>query len=169
MPLTRLANSIIDGVAQSPDAVAAGVTRYLASDMLLYRAEGPEGLVARQAQNWDPVLDWARDTLGADFVLGPRGHLRIAAGGGACGRRREHPRDPWRFGAVHTITTLTGSALIALAVLAGRLSAEAAWAAAHVDEDWNMEFWGGDAGRAGTPRSSFAEMKAAVAVLGLTG
>ena len=52
------------------------------------------------------------------------------------------PADPWRLGAVHSITTLTGSALLALAVAHGRLSAEQAWAAAHVDEDWNMEQWG---------------------------
>ncbi len=69
MPLTRLANSIIDGVADAPAAVAADAGKYLASDLVCYRAEAPEGLVARQAGAWDPVLAWARDTLGARFVL----------------------------------------------------------------------------------------------------
>src|SRR3954471_2433183 len=69
MPLTRLANSIIDGVAERPGPVAAEIEKYLASDLLIYRAPGPEGLVARQTQLWDPVITWTRDTLGARFVL----------------------------------------------------------------------------------------------------
>ena len=68
MPLTRLVNSIIDGVVDAPDAVAAEAEKYLASDLVLYRAEGPDGLVARQAGEWDPVLAWAREALGARFV-----------------------------------------------------------------------------------------------------
>jgi len=69
MPLTRLANAIIDGVVDAPAAVAAEIERYLGSDLVLYRAEGPQGLVARQAQIWDPLVDWAGETLGARFVL----------------------------------------------------------------------------------------------------
>src|SRR6266851_4723537 len=61
MPLTRLANSIIDGVADAPAAVAADAEKYLASDLVCYRAEAPEGLVARQAGAWDPVLAWAHE------------------------------------------------------------------------------------------------------------
>jgi chaperone required for assembly of F1-ATPase len=144
MPLTRLAASIIDGVVDAPAAVAAEVAKYLATDMVLYRAESPDGLVARQARNWDPVLDWAHEALGADFVpirgvvFVPQPEAAIAAAAVAI------PRDPWRLGALSAITTLTGSALVALALLGGRLSVEAAWTAAHVDEDWNMEQWGRD-------------------------
>ena len=68
MPLTRLVNTIIDGVATSAPAVAEDVAKFLASDLVVYRAEGPEGLVERQAAAWDPVLAWARDALGARFV-----------------------------------------------------------------------------------------------------
>ena len=68
MPLTRLANSIIDGVADAPAAVAAEIEKYLATDLVVYRAERPDGLVARQAAAWDPVLAWAREALGARFV-----------------------------------------------------------------------------------------------------
>ena len=77
------------------------------------------------------------------------------------------PRDPWRLGALNAITTLTGSALIGLAVLAGRLAAEEAWAAAHVDEDWNMDFWGRDELALERRAAQFAEMKAAAMVLDL--
>ena len=121
MPLTRLANTIIDGVVEAPGAVAAEVERYLACDLVFYRASAPAGLVARQAAAWDPVLAWARDALGARFVLAEgivfvtQPPQALAAAGAAI------PRAPWPLGAVHSMTTLTGSALIALAVAAGAL------------------------------------------------
>lgn len=165
MPLTRLANSIIDGVAAAPGPVRAEIEKYLACDLLLYRADAPEGLVQRQAEHWDPVLAWARETLDARFILSegvvhvaqPEGAL-AAAGAGI-------PGDPWRLGAVHSVTTLTGSALLALALAAGRLTAEDAWAAAHVDEDWNMDFWGRDELAMQRRNFRWAEMQAAAAVL----
>ena len=144
MPLTRLANTIIDGVVEAPSAVAAEVERYLACDLVFYRAPGPAGLVTRQAKAWDPVLAWVRETLGADFVLAQgiafvaQPAQSLAAAG--CGI----PSDPWQLGAVHAVTTLTGSALLALALKHGVLSPQQVWAAAHVDEDWNAEQWGRD-------------------------
>src|SRR3974390_2687763 len=69
MPLTRLANSIIDGVTASAPAVAAEIKKYLGSDLLFYRAEGPERLVARQREHWDPILAWARTAMDARFEL----------------------------------------------------------------------------------------------------
>jgi len=175
MPLTRLANSIIDGVADAPQAVAAEVEKYLASDLVFYRAEGPEKFIARQAAAWDPLIAWAREALGARFVLA-QGLVFVAqpdeALAAACGAI---PRDPsgakalWRIGALHSITTLTGSALIALAVLCGRLSVDDAWAAAHVDEDWNMEIWGRDELALERRAFRFAEMRAAAKVLELLG
>jgi chaperone required for assembly of F1-ATPase len=144
MPLTRLANSIIDGVANAPEPVAAEIAKYLGSDLLLYRAEGPQGLLERQAQHWDPLIAWAREALGARFVLA-QGVVHVAQPQGAVtSARAAVPGDPWRLGAIHVITTLTGSALIALALMRGRLTADQAWDAAHVDEDWNMEQWGRD-------------------------
>ena len=120
-------------------AVADEVAKYLGSDLLCYRAEAPEGLVARQAQAWDPVLAWARDALGARFVL-VQGVVHVAQPREAIAAARAAiPAEPWRLGAVASITTLTGSALLALALSAGAIDADAAWAAAHVDEDWQME------------------------------
>jgi chaperone required for assembly of F1-ATPase len=75
------------------------------------------------------------------------------------------PSDPWRLGALHAITTLTGSALIALALASGALSVEQAWAAAHVDEDWNMQLWGRDELAMERRGFRFAEMQAAARVL----
>ena len=167
MPLTRLANTIIDGVADSTDAVAEEVAKYLGSDLLFYRAGGPAGLLARQAQYWDPVLDWAHDALGARFMLA-EGVMHVAQPERAIAAARAAvPDDPWRLGAVSSITTLSGSALLALALLRGRLSTDEAWAAAHVDEDWQREQWGRDALAEERRDFRFAEMQAAARVLDL--
>lgn len=144
MPLNRLANTIIDGVADSPGPVVSEIRKYLASDLLFYRAVDPPPLREREAQHWDPILAWAERDLGARFVTGegilhvPQPDAALSAVGAAV------PDDPWRLGALHAITTLTGSALLALAVARGRLLTEAAWQAAHVDEDWNIAQWGHD-------------------------
>jgi len=167
MPLTRLANTIIDGVASAPRDVAADLVRYLGSDLLVYRAQAPDGLVERQVRHWDPVLAWARDTLGARFVLAegvtfvkqPAAALEAAA--------QAIPSDPWRLGAAHVITTLTGSALIALALARDALSLEVAWAAAHVDEDWNMDLWGRDELALERRAIHYKDMQAATTVLRL--
>jgi len=167
MPLTRLANTIIDGVVPDPEPVADEVAKYLGSDLLCYRASTPEGLVARQAQHWDPILAWAREAHGARFMLSEgvvfvdQPEAAVAAAGAAV------PSDPWRLGAVSLMTTLTGSALIALAVAANELSLEEAWAAAHVDEDWNMDFWGRDELAMQRRAARFADMQAAGTVLRL--
>ncbi len=165
MPMTRLANTIIDGVAAAQDEIASDIIKYLGSDLVCYRAATPKALVTRQSLHWDPILAWAKAALGAEFaaVQGIT-HFRqpdqtIARASAAI------PRDPWRLGAAHAVTTLTGSALIALALARGDIALDAAWAAAHVDEDWNMELWGRD--ELGLKRRAyrFAEMEAAAKVL----
>ena len=168
MPLTRLANTIIDTVAPNPEPVADEVTKYLGSDLLCYRASTPEGLVAKQAQHWDQILAWARDAYGARFVLS-EGVMFVAQPDAAVAAvRAAIPSDPWRLGPVSVITTLTGSALIALAVAARQMSVQQAWAAAHVDEDWNMDFWGRDELAMQRRTLRFADMQAAGTVLALT-
>jgi chaperone required for assembly of F1-ATPase len=173
MALTRLANAAIDAVAAMPAAVAAEIEKYLGSDLLCYRAEAPEGLVARQAQHWDPVLAWARDKFGARFVLA-QGVVHVAQPSEAIAAMRARiPQDPgdikniWRLAALASITALTGSALIALALADGALDVEAAWAAAHVDEDWQMSQWGRDDVALARRDYRFAEMQAAALVLRL--
>jgi chaperone required for assembly of F1-ATPase len=165
MPLTRLANAIIDGVADAPGPVRAEIEKYLASDLLFYRAGGPQELRERQARLWDPILLWAKSTLGADFKTG-EGVVHVTQPAAALqAASAAIPDDAWRLGALHVMTTLTGSALLALAVLRGELSVDAAWRAAHVDEDWNMEQWGRDEQALERRAFRFAEMQAAARVL----
>jgi chaperone required for assembly of F1-ATPase len=165
MPLTRLANTIIDGVAAATDQVMAEIRNYLASDLVFYRAENPAPLRARQAQHWNPILAWARQTLGADFTLGT-GVVPVVQPTAALNAAADAlPRDAWRLGALHSATTLTGSALTALAVMRRAVTPEAAWQAAHVDEDWNMEQWGREEIALKRRDFRFAEFNAAALVL----
>ena len=167
MPLTRLANAVIDAVTDAMEPVAEEVAKYLSSDLLCYRAEAPAGLVERQTRAWDPVLAWARDTMGARFILA-QGVMHVAQPDATVAvLRAKIPAEPWTLGAVSAITTITGSALLTLALSAGALDAEAVWTAAHVDEDWQMSQWGSD--DAALERRAFfrAQFEAAVAVLRL--
>ncbi|MPZ56355.1 MAG: ATPase [Rhizobiales bacterium] len=167
MPLTRLANSTIDGVEEAREAVKAEIGKYLVSDLLFYRADQPQWLVDRQAALWDPVIGWMRNDIGARFVLA-QGVMHVAQPEQALAAVQPLiPEDAWRLGAVHAVTTLTGSALLALALLHGRLSAEAVWAAAHVDEDWNLAQWGDDPLSRERRAYREAEMQAAGRVLEL--
>ena len=173
MPLTRLANTAIDGVGEQMAAVADEVRTYLTSDLLAYRAADPAPLVAAQAAAWDPVLDWARDAFGARFILA-EGIVFAAqppATLAAMGRVvdaivGEGAAAPFRLAALHVMTTLTGSALLALAVMQGRLTPEGAWAAAHVDELFQESQWGSDAEALERRDRRWAEMRAA-ATMGL--
>jgi chaperone required for assembly of F1-ATPase len=170
MPLTRLANSIIDGVAPAPEPVAAEIEKYLGTDLLFYRAATPAGLVASQQAHWDPIVDWAREHLGARFVLTEgiahvaQPEVAIAAAVRGIPRGAD-VKEAWRLGALNVATTLSGSALLALALAAGRLTTDEAWTAAHVDEDWNMQTWGRDDVILTRRAYRFAEMQAAAGVL----
>ena len=167
MPVYRLANTAIDGVAADPQAVLEDILRFSSSDLLCYRADGPETLVNRQNEAWDPVLDWARASLGARFNLAegvihveqPR--EAIAVLGVHLGQRAE----PLRLAALHVMTTLTGSALLALAVDVGELDAETAWNAAHVDDDFQAAQWGQDAEALARRANRRRDMMAAAALL----
>ena len=147
MPMTRIVNSTIDGVAANPAAVVDDIVKYAGSDLVCYRAGEPERLVADQTAAWDPVLAWARDALGARFVQS-QGVTYVGQPEAALAAVRaavdQSTRSPFALAALHVMTTLTGSVLIALAHAAGRLTAEEAWAAAHVDELFQERVWGED-------------------------
>jgi chaperone required for assembly of F1-ATPase len=171
MPLTRLANAVIDGVAEKPQAVADEIAKYLGSDLVFYRAGTPAGLVARESEHWDPLLAWAHEAFGARFIP-VEGVVFVEQPAGALAAMRAalpaaagDMADIWRLGALSSITALTGSALIALALAHEALDAEAAWAAAHVDEDWQMSQWGRDALVLAARAFHEAELRAAAAVL----
>ena len=146
MPLTRLANTAIDGVAREVDGVRGDIARYGGSDLVMYRAGEPDKLVAAQAAAWDPVLEWARATLGARFVLS-EGVMFVEQPAEAVARLRDAlavETSPFVLAPLHVMTTLTGSALIALMHARGAISVGAAWAAAHVDETYQESLWGQD-------------------------
>jgi chaperone required for assembly of F1-ATPase len=167
MPLTRLANAAIDGVTDRAEAVADEVAKYIATDFLLYRADTPDALIARQAQAWDPVLSWARDELGARFVTA-KGVVHVAQPPDAiAAARKAIPTEPWLLAAIAAVTTLTGSGLLALALARGAVDVDVAWVAAHVDEDWQMSQWGEDRDTLEHRAFRFGEMQAAAAVLAL--
>jgi chaperone required for assembly of F1-ATPase len=169
MPLTRLANVIIDGVARAPQPVADEIGHYLGTDLVCYRADAPAGLVERQNALWNPVLDWARDALDARFMLVEGIVHRAQPEAALAAARAAIPRDVWRLGAVASITTITGSALLALALNAGAFDAATIWAAAHVDDDWQISQWGADQQAQQRRVGREAEFNAAAAVLRLTG
>ena len=166
MPLTRLANTVIDAVIGNEVAVRDDIVAYAGSDLVCYRAETPEGLVAAQAEAWDGVLDWAADQLKTRFNT-TTGIVHIAQPEGSAARVGAHllSRDAWELTAIHQMTTLTGSALLALGCAAGVMTAEEAWQAAHVDEDWEISRWGEDAEASMRRKKRWADMQAAERLL----
>lgn len=167
MPVMRLVNTAIDGVASDPQAVLEDILRFASSDLLCYRADAPQGLVERQNEQWDPVIDWARASLGVRFNLAegiihveqPRETIAVL------GSHLAQRAEPLRLAAIHVMTSLTGSALLALAVDFGELDGEEAWAAGHVDEDWQIAQWGQDAEAVARRTARKRDMMAAVSLL----
>ena len=146
MPLTGLANAAIDRVAPDPAAFARGVATFGESDLLCYRADQPRALVARQSQQWDPLLAWARRRYDVDFevVTGimhrpqpDRAVSQLAKAAAA--------RGAFELAALSPLVTVSGSLIIALALAEDEIGLETAWFAATLDEQWQLEQWGSDA------------------------
>jgi chaperone required for assembly of F1-ATPase len=145
LPLTKLANTAIDGVADRTAKVADEILKYAATDLVCYRAAYPEMLASLQAQAWDPILSWVNERYQAPFFAGsgiapiaqPAASLEALRGAVAS-------LSPFKLAALHVMAALTGSALIALAHIEGHLDEDAAWAAAHTDEAWQTRYWGED-------------------------
>ena len=168
MPLTRLANSVRDQVDGREREVRADIAKYAGSDLVCYRADSPEGLVAAQTRAWDPVLDWARRDLGCDLAVGTGiVHVAQSAQSRAAIEAAIAPLEGFRLASAHVMTTLLGSVILALAVLHGHLTADDAWAAAHVDEDWQAAKWGADAEASRRRAARLAEFRAADRVCAL--
>jgi chaperone required for assembly of F1-ATPase len=165
MPLTRFANSVVEGVVDRVELVADDVEKFLHSDLLFYRAGHPTALVEREAAYWDPVVFWAAQALNAHFILA-EGVVHVRQPGAAvAAARAAFPTDPWSIAALHVVTTLTGSALLALALARGALDLDQVWAAAHVDEDWNIEKWGVDEEVAARRLARYVDFEAANRIL----
>jgi chaperone required for assembly of F1-ATPase len=168
MPLTRLVNTIIDGVIARQAEVRAEIVKYASCDLLCYRARGPEELIRRQADTWDPVLEWMGDTYGAGLsvVEGIMPAPQPTAATAAVARAID-AHDPFALASIHMMTALMGSAVLALAHAHGQLSAAEAWSAAHVDEDWQISQWGEDGEAKARRERRWSEMQAASRLLAL--
>jgi chaperone required for assembly of F1-ATPase len=146
MHATRLANTAIDSFDGRIGEIQADIAAFAASDLVCYRAGEPEGLVDAQNLHWNPVLDWAHDALGARLILAegvvhqPQPEAALMAIQDMVGRINQ----PISLAALHVMTTITGSCLIALMAGGGRLAGEEAWQTATVDENWNASLWGWD-------------------------
>jgi chaperone required for assembly of F1-ATPase len=168
MPLTGLANAAIDRVAPDPAGFARGLAVFAENELLAYRAEGPAPLVARQTALWDPWLAWARQRYDVDFTIvtgiihrpQPAATLdRLHAAYAAL--------DAFRLAALNPVVTISGSAVIGLAVAEGEMDAEAAWTTGHLDELWQAELWGKDPLAEAGHRDRQADLDAAVRFLRL--
>ncbi|MBZ0217784.1 MAG: hypothetical protein K8F25_14595, partial [Fimbriimonadaceae bacterium] len=169
MPVTRLINTAIDNVAQNRRAVIADTAGYAGSDLVCYRVQSPRELIDLQAEHWDPVLDWCRDELDAPFNVAsgvipvdqPPSSLKKI-------RYRLEKTDDFTLSAIASMTNLLGSVLLALAVVGGKMDADTAWRAAHVDEDWQIENWGVDEEAQERREIRWLEMQAAARVAAIS-
>lgn len=169
MTLTKLANTAIDRVGEHRAAIAQEVLDYANSDLVCYRTDRPPDLVACQVRAWDPVVDWARTDLDAPFEVTdailhrPQPEAALAAFGAAV-----ETLSDFELAAFHSIMTLTGSALIAMMLARKAIVPEAAWLAAHVDEDYQIEHWGQDAEAQARRAARYTEFMACCRFLGLS-
>ena len=168
MPLTRYANTILDGIVGREAEIRADIAKYAGTDLLCYRADASQELVEAQAARWDPLLAWARSDLSMPLVA-TQGMMPVAQQADTLTRAEAALAglDAFRLAAMHTMTTLMGSVVLALAVLKGRVTAQEAWEIAHVDEDWQIRKWGEDAEAAARRQRRWEEMQAAERMLGL--
>jgi chaperone required for assembly of F1-ATPase len=145
MPFTGLSNAAIERVTADPAVFAANLAAYAESDLLCYRAAEPADLVARQSALWDPPLDWASRRYDVHFELvhgimhRPQPDATIERLAVAVATR-----GPFELAGLAPVVTISGSIVLALALLEGKMSADEVWAASNLDEDWQAEKWGVD-------------------------
>jgi chaperone required for assembly of F1-ATPase len=146
MPLTGLANAAIDRVQPDKAAFAEGLARYAEADLACYRAEGPQGLIDRQAKEWDALLGWGQRRFDVDFRT-TGGIVHVAQPQATIDRliHAVSMLDPFRLAGLSPLITIGGSLLAALGVLEGAFTPEQAWDAVSVDDRWQLEQWGSDA------------------------
>ncbi|MGO4908765.1 ATP12 family chaperone protein [Pseudorhodobacter sp. W20_MBD10_FR17] len=145
MPFTRTANSALDKVTPQFVAVADMLAAYGGSDLLCYRAEAPQELVARQQTAWDPLLDWAATELGAALVA-TQGIMPIAqpAASQTPLIQAVHAMTPFQLAAFHDLVAISGSLVLGLAIARGKIDVDAGFDLSRIDEHWQAELWGVD-------------------------
>ncbi|UOA28281.1 ATP12 family protein [Pseudosulfitobacter sp. DSM 107133] len=145
MPFTRSANAAIDKVHVQHAEVADLVAAYGDADLLCYRAASPEGLVARQAERWDPLLDWAHVALNVKLAT-LQGVMHVPQDPSALAAlaQRTHALDAFELTGFHDLVSLSGSLIIGFAALHDAREASELWHLSRLDEEWQAEFWGND-------------------------
>jgi chaperone required for assembly of F1-ATPase len=145
MPLTGLANAAIDRIAPDPALFAHGLAAYAESDLLCYRADAPDDLVALQVAAWDPLLDWARARYDVHIEVAT-GILHVAQPPATLARLGEAiaARGAFELAALSPIVTIGGSLIAALALTERAATPEQAWDAVTLDEEFQAERWGRD-------------------------
>jgi len=145
MPMTRRANAAIDKVSPQRAEVVHILAAYGGSDLLCYRAANPVELAQRQAEMWDPLLDWARAQLGVNLVT-TIGIMPVAQGETELAElhSRVWSLDVFSLAGFHDLVMLSGSLVIALAAISNHRPVADLWRASRVDEDWQTEMWGID-------------------------
>ena len=146
MALTGMANTALDLTEARRADVINTVTGYAETDLLCYRAEGPEALRTLQDERWQPLLEWGAEWLDAPFKV-TSGILHVAqdAGVGAVARAYLEGLDGFGLIGAGRLIQGMGSFILGLAVVEGRISAPEAFSLSHLDEEWQEAQWGADA------------------------
>ncbi len=167
MPLTRLVNSAIDGVTGREGEVRASLLEYGGSDLLCYLAAAPPELLERQSRRWGAIHTWAKRSHNIELQLAI-GIMPVAQDPSMLDRLDTAlgQRTPLELAAVHVITTMTGSVLLALALVHHHLDPAEAWELAHLDDDFQIERWGADTEATQRRAQRWQDMKAACLLLG---
>ena len=144
MPLLRLSNTVIDGVSQNREDVIRAILRFGENDLLCYRAH-ESALAQRQAEGWDPLLDWARQRLSARMTVADGiGHVDQSPEALTALREAMTGYDAFTLAGLHVIASITGSLVLALAVTEGATSGAEAFHLSRIDETYQAEKWGED-------------------------
>lgn len=145
MPVTRGANAAIDKVATQKDEVVEMLAAYGDSDLLCYRAAGPEELVTLQREAWDPLLDWAATSLKSPLISA-EGVMHVPQDPDVLLRLKDAvaAQTAFQIAGFHDLVSMSGSLVLAFAVIHGRLDAEEAWMTSRIDEDYQISQWGED-------------------------
>ncbi len=168
MPLTRLASTAMDRVGAARRGVIGRALEYAETDLLCYRAGAPQELASSQQMRWQPLLDWAADVLGARLRV-TAGVSPVAQPKAALGvlRAAVEALDDMEIAVLSTVTAATGSLIVALALIEGRIGADEAFDTSQVDESFQISRWGEDAEAEDRRRRLKADIRAAADFLGL--
>ncbi|WP_370931191.1 ATP12 family protein [Bartonella sp. DGB1] len=163
MFVTRMVNTAIDGVANDTQVIYEDLLRFTCYDSILYRAPYPVGLRELQEKSWDPILDWVKDTIGADFLVTqelisiqqPKESIALF------GSFLKKITNPFALTAFYTITSIFKSSLLTSALLFDQITLEDAWNYSNIDDNWVDDQWKKDEEKQQIQQNNLAELTAA--------